>query len=317
MAVAILVKPTSVHLGLVLILLTLREGGVRALLSRKLVAFAAISLLPAAAYYWHAARIHLEYGNTFGVLSGGDSKWGSPDLWFDPTLYATLWRIERLYVTGYSGMALALFGIAFHRRPRFVALCAAWIGTLFLYYLIVARYAGVEGRGRHYHIYAALPFALAIGGGLSVLLRIPGRGGPLLLAAAFSAICAEHVRQDILLVRQKWALMRPVGLELARRSAPADRVVVLSPSQGFETGAPDNFEQPNIFFHARRKGVVLAADRQTGEHLREAVEAADARWFVNLKEVNHAAVPSFWTEIESRMTPAAEVDGYTIYSIDR
>ena len=101
------------------------------------------------------------------------------------------------------------------------------------------------------------------------------------------------------------------------RVLPGDRVVVLSPSQGFETGAPDNFEQPHIFFHARRKGVVLAADRQTGEHLLEAVEAADARWFVNLKEVNHAAVPSFWTEIESRMTPAAEVDGYTIYSIDR
>lgn len=78
MCLAILVKPTTIHLSLALMILAIARGGSRSLLRPKLIVFGLVSLLPAAAYYAHAAAIHLAYGNTFGVISGGDSKWGNP-----------------------------------------------------------------------------------------------------------------------------------------------------------------------------------------------------------------------------------------------
>src|SRR5262245_3040929 len=147
LALAILVKPTAVHIGLLAGILAWRQGGLRRALGRQMLAFGAIALLPAFAYYAHAAWLHVQYGNSFGVISGGDSKWGNPSWWFDPVFYRTVLRIDVLYGMGYAGSLLAVLALVRGRpRPlRFV--CAAWLLVLFVYYLIVARYAGHESRG--------------------------------------------------------------------------------------------------------------------------------------------------------------------------
>ena len=111
MSLAILVKPTTIHIGLVLVVLAVVRRGWRSLFGPKLLAFAGISLLPPAAYYAHAASIYLTYGNTFGVIVGGDSKWGTLAWRLDPHFYWNLAFIEAAWILGPVGTVLAI------RRP--------------------------------------------------------------------------------------------------------------------------------------------------------------------------------------------------------
>src|SRR5262249_52249593 len=167
LALAILTKPTSIHFGLVVVLLALHAGGVRLLCSRAVLLFGFLALLPASLYYFHAAELHTTYGNTFGVISGGDSKWGTWEIWRRPRFWLTLLLIDLRGCTGYAGAQLALLALL---RPRSFAL-AAWLAVLLLYYAIVARYAGAEQRGPQYHVYAAVPLALAMAMGAEALWR--------------------------------------------------------------------------------------------------------------------------------------------------
>ena len=152
MSLAILVKPTTLHIGLVLIVLTVYDRGWRRLLQPKLLAFAAISLLPPAAYYAHAASIYLTYGNTFGVILGGDSKWGTLAWRLDPHFYGNLAFIEAAWILGPVGTLLAIVGLLRYRARSWRVLVVSWMVATAIYYFIVARYAGNPGSG------ASLPF---------------------------------------------------------------------------------------------------------------------------------------------------------------
>ena len=180
MALAILVKPTSVHLGLLFIILSLQRFGHRSFINPRLMAYAVLSLGPAVAFYVHAARIHETYGNTFGVISGGDSKWGGLNYWLSPNFYAGLAWIEIKWVAGLIGTALVVIGLLSPSSPVPRSLTIPWSAVTLLYYLIVARYAG-SGMGHHYHIYAAPLAALLFASGTAVSFasrsRIARRGG--------------------------------------------------------------------------------------------------------------------------------------------
>ncbi|MEZ5321894.1 MAG: glycosyltransferase family 39 protein [Microthrixaceae bacterium] len=77
---AVLVKPTAIHLALVLFIwaLVTRRDRLR---SWRVVVVGVASLAPVAAWYVHGHRLYERYGNTFGVISGGDSKWGASEPW--------------------------------------------------------------------------------------------------------------------------------------------------------------------------------------------------------------------------------------------
>ena len=86
-ALAILVKPTSIHIGLIFALLAIQRCGWSVIKNWRVWLAGVICLLPGALYYWHAHNLYLEYGNTFGLLSGGDSKFGNFYYWLSPRFY--------------------------------------------------------------------------------------------------------------------------------------------------------------------------------------------------------------------------------------
>ena len=63
-------------------------------------------MLPGVAWYAHAAAIHATHGNTFGVISGGDSKWGNLAWWTSLQFHKDLVTME---VARGSGRIGALF----------------------------------------------------------------------------------------------------------------------------------------------------------------------------------------------------------------
>jgi len=320
MALAILVKPTSIHLGLVFILILMWDGGWRALTRPAIVAFGVVSLLPGAVYYAHAVGIHVDYGNTFGVISGGDRKWGGFSWWFDPGFWKTLVYIDVAWIVGPAGALLGLFGLNAARKEPMGRLAIAWATTLVLYYCIVARYAGSEQAGLHYHIYAApLLCLLAARGFAQARAKAPralGRRWPRLVAIGLGlSVIGYQLAADVaILAKPRHNPWVGAGTALGRLSEAHDVVVVLSEISGGERG-DRSFQRPDVFFHARRRGRVLANDRQSAEGLHETL-ADDARWFVNFPAHNYRAVPSFFPALEAAGTRVETGDEWEIWRIE-
>jgi 4-amino-4-deoxy-L-arabinose transferase-like glycosyltransferase len=321
MALAILVKPTSIHLGLLLVLLTILRRGPAYLFRSKCLVFAAVSLLPGLAYYVHAMHLHAQYGNTFGVISGGDSKWGSLYYWTSPTFYLRWFQTERWYLFGdKSGTFLVLAGVVL-APSNLRKLLLVWFGTIVVYHLIVARYTGYF-RGLQYHVYAAPAVALALTAGLAGIVRIARRIG--FPSVGYVAGCAlalltlyAYMAKDVqLFTAAADPALAAAGRELARLSAPEDFVVVLSSSAACdpETGVPDNFEQPDVFFHADRRGRSLARDQLTGSKLGELL-ARGAMWYVSFPEWATNRDAEFDRLVEERMIPAINGQGFQVFRI--
>ncbi len=288
MALALLVKPTSIHLGLVLMILAAARRGTWLVWFRpKLLAFALISLTPLILFSIHGARLHHDYGNTFGTVSGGDPKWGGPRWWFSPRFYEHLLKIDTFWAVGPVGAAVALLALVGVRRAPFRVLLIGWSVTIFLYYLIVARYAEFAFQ---YHLFTAPLLALAAAAGVTMVRRATRTRWP--AWALIVGILAYQCVKDAYVVQERSVLLRDAGLALAQVSSPGDRVVVLSHDMEIKDNVPNNYQEPDVFFHADRTGRSLAEDRQTEQGLRTAISCG-ARFFVNFPELNGDASADF------------------------
>ncbi|MEP7189543.1 MAG: glycosyltransferase family 39 protein, partial [Roseiflexaceae bacterium] len=128
---AMLVKPTSIHILLIFLLMTMHRSGWRALKRWDIWGAVFLSLLPAVLYFTHARNLYLQYGNTFGLLSGGDSKFPHPSALLSPGLYIALLRLETKWVFGGAGALLYAMGLGIalkRRQPMLVVFAAITIG---------------------------------------------------------------------------------------------------------------------------------------------------------------------------------------------
>ncbi len=108
---AVLIKPTSLYLGLPLLYLCHRQFGWRLFDRPLLWLYSALVLVPAMFWYSHAWSLWQQYGNTFGVFGPG-MKLSSPKV------FAQLWRslaeklLSRLFylIATPAGIVLLLVG---------------------------------------------------------------------------------------------------------------------------------------------------------------------------------------------------------------
>jgi 4-amino-4-deoxy-L-arabinose transferase-like glycosyltransferase len=314
MGLAVLVKPTTVHLGLILMLVQARRQGWRAWFRPQALTFAAIALLPAALYYAHAASIHATYGNSFGVISGGDSKWGRADELLRPGFHLGLLDMDVRGTVRGLGLPFALAAVLAPPSRALRALGLTALGVLWVYYCIVGRYAGFAPRGLHYHLYAALPWALLTAAGISALARrLPRRSG--LVALGLTAVIAAY---QISASRWLWTarndLRLRAGQALAAVSDPGETAVVLSHDVARDGAVRNNFEEPDVLFHAWRRGRVLARDEQSAAGLRR-VLGADARWFVNFPALNASAATDFGPALLELAGLVVRGEGFELFRV--
>ncbi len=278
-AFAILVKPTSIHIGLIFLLLVLIRHRLGVFKCLDLWLFAIVSLLPSILWYLHARNLYLEYGNTFGVISGGDSKLGNFSYWLRPGFYLNLARLDFKWIFAATGIIPFLVGLGIVIRKRQPLLLIFGIIVIPIYYMIVARYAQAEW-GIQYHIYALPYAAIAVGLGLEWLfrqirdklsIRIIIRSPYILIGIAtliFILISTFRIYRNELLV----PVAQPLA-ECAKSVAylvPEDsRIIVGTESVANENGTPNNYQEPNIFFYSHRYGWSLPADWYTPDKVEE------------------------------------------------
>ncbi|MBL8752455.1 MAG: hypothetical protein JNK15_04060 [Planctomycetes bacterium] len=256
-ALAVLVsslqKPLSLQLGIVMFGWTLAWAPRKATHPLLWGSFALI-LLPVCQWLRHGADLHAETGLSFGVVSGGDSKFPDAAHLLDLRTHATMaWS---LLVFGCSAFGMVGFVVALVRRRLGLA---DWtlLGATALGLLVSFRYSHNFGLGPHYHIFAA--FA----GAWCVAIAWPRRASRwtwLALGLALAVQGAWRLKDErgVRIVVNQHPIMAAAKV-VQDLSKPDDLVVVRSdkPRLDKEWHSGNNFEDPRLLYQSRRRGFAL------------------------------------------------------------
>lgn len=266
-ALAILVKPTSIHIGLLFALLALGEFGVKVLRRWDVWLTVGLALIPGAMWYIHARNLYLTYGNTFGILSGGDSKFGGTEQFFHAQLYTRLVLLDWKWVLGYGYILLFLAGLAMAWKNKQFRLVVLGVIVVGIYYLLVPRYSQQDW-GIQYHVYM-LPFAaLTVALGIT-WVRDRFKGFAVTLILLFSAIVSMGVTARLFkqMVLSGESPLARCGSSVEAVVPVNDRIIVSTTSYALDNGIPNNYQEPQIFFYSQRYGWSLPAEEHTLEAL--------------------------------------------------
>ncbi|MEO6596773.1 MAG: glycosyltransferase family 39 protein [Planctomycetota bacterium] len=255
-ALSSLQKPTALQLGLLMFAWTALLAPRRLREPRLWLGFGFVVAL-VGAWLLHGRSLHEETGLTFGVVSGGDTKF--PDLHHlrEPTIWLQLARTTMLYGLSVLG-AIGLFAMLVRRRLDLadVALFVT-VGTGLL---VSLRYSYHHHMGPHYHVYAA------VAGAWCVSRAWPAQAPRWLWPAALVAVLA-HGAWQLNEERLKCEVcaaspMIDIAASIRRLSGPTELTVVASEKTRYDPvwRRTNNFEDPRLLYHAHRHGWVLPSD---------------------------------------------------------
>jgi len=295
-------KPLALQAGLVMFGWTL-------VLARRRLADPLLWLVlvgaPAVVAAWlvHGAHLHAETGLSFGVVSGGDTKFPGLGHLLDPAIHGKLVLTTAKF--GFSVLAMLGLLVALVRR-RFdrsdLVLLLAMLAGL----MVSLRYSHTEDLGPQYHAFAAAVGAWFVA--RSWPERAPRWLWLVLLAAAavqtaFSAkeqrgmrhaVNVEHPIVEV--AHEARALIEPGALVVARSEKPR-----------YDTAwaRNQNCEDPRFFYLARVRGWVLAREEFTAERLAH-LHRAGARYVYDpLPEENEPATAAWLKEHAERLVERA------------
>jgi len=290
-SLAILLKLTSLYLGLpvtFLFWLKYRHVWWR---TRQAWIFAVLVLLPPAVWYIHAYRLFLQYHNTFGIIASGYSKFGDAGLLTDPRFYVRTFIRLVLFQTTPLGLILVAIG-SVPRADRAVQyLFHVWLGAVLISLLVAAK--GVSLGHYQYALPIIPPSAALAGIGLVTLSRtlasgkrVVGFGLVALLVA--NTVAANYLNESRGMDFRKLSVLKmKTGKALARLTAPGDLIVVVDADMDDRT-PETSMTPPEVFYFSDRRGWYRAMSWLTAEAIDElrmqgahymAVSANHVRWF--------------------------------------
>lgn len=303
-SLAILVKGTPIHIGMVFALLAFSQYQWSALRRWEFWVAAGLSLVAPALWYSYARGLYLTYGNTFGIFSGGDSKFGNFAYWLDPMFYLKVARLEVEWVFAGIGIVGFVLGLYVSSKYRRYSLIRVGFITLLAYYLIVARYAQ-ESWGIQYHIFAIPYAALGVGLGIEWVRATNQKWAKAIITAlVIGTLAGSSVLYQRMMSDGGNSLGRKMiqcGTFVNKLVPEGVHIIVSTTSLALEHGIPNNYQEPTIFFYADRYGWSLPADRHSPEFL-EDYRKKGAEYFVIYSRELLDANPTLARYLESNAT---------------
>lgn len=299
LSLAILLKLTSLYLGLPVLLLFWVKYRERWWRAPQVWLFAAVVLLAPVLWYAHAYRLFLHYHNTFGIIASGYMKFGSLNLLTDPRFYAKTFSRVVLFHTTPLGFLLLAIGIARPLNRPAEYLFHVWLAAVLMYFLVAAH--GVNLGHYQYALPIVPPAAALAGRGLVVLFRMLEFGRPIQIPSsgrtigfvvfallAANAVAANYVLEARGMDFRKLSLQKMrTGKALAALTAPNDLVVVVDADMDDRT-PQTSMTPPEAFYFSGRRGWYRSMAWLTPEAIEDlrqqgarylAVSANHARWF--------------------------------------
>ena len=301
-ALAGLQKPLALQVGVVMFGWTVVAAPQRL---RAIGWWLAMLAVPAVVAAWlvHGAHLHAETGLSFGVVSGGDTKFPGLSQLVDP---AILWSLVQTTATfGMSVVAMAALGATLLLR-RFDRSDAMLLAATLLGLLVSLRYSHTRDLGPQYHAFAAFT------GAWFVARAWPAKAprwlwlGLLAAVAGLAALRAKDERG----VRNVVNALPIVEVAHAARPhiGPKDLIVARSVKGRRDTAwaRNQNCEDPRFFYLARARGWVLAKEEFTVDRLAQ-LHGAGARFVYDPLPAENAPEVSAWLATHGECI--AEKDG--------
>ena len=310
--IAGLVKPTTLELGLVQVLLAATaRPRLAALRDVRLWLGWACVLAIVGAFLWHAHQLYVTYGNTFGMLAGGDSKLPTRAMALQLPTWFGLARYEVMWGTG--ALAVPAAGYLAWRRKLGAPVLALAAAALALDVLALRYTSGPFGT--HYH----LPHVV-LGGWLvaAAMAELLPRLGTTTTRIALVSLAVIPLALGARAVRFLRALPPEPETELAARLAdlapPGTLIAVRARAPGFdpEWQTTNNFEDPRVFYGSRTHGWVLPNDLAGAGRLAE-LAARGARYYVHVRQKPIDAELAAW--LAAHATLAVHADAGEIYRL--
>jgi hypothetical protein len=296
-ALAALVKPTALQLGVVEFVLVVL-GQPRLLRTFRLWIMWALVLASVALLLLHARQLYLAYGNTFGILSGGDRKTPRLHHLLHARLYFTAAVNSLNWGIGWVGAAAGAWLLLRRRLERleWALLCGSTVLVL-----VTLRYATNYYFASHYHLPTTLLGAVLVAHAASELptwfrSSVAATCAVVLLALLFIRSERKH-RAEIVAAGNDDTVR--LGRVLAAKVSPDELVVVRSIADAWDDWwkTANNFEDPRVLYVAHTRGWVFSADNLEGGVLKPAVERG-ARWYV--ESAPHMPRPDFDRDLDAR-----------------
>ena len=304
-SLAILLKLTALYIGIPILYICIMKYRTAVWKSAMVWLLGALILLPVVAWYWHSHMLYLEYHNTFGILSGGYSKFATAGILLDPVFYGrAVMRILIYHLTAFAFVLFVYGMIAPGGAPRRHVL-HVWVGSVALYMLVAARGVVV---GHYQYLLPIVPPALILaGGGTAALIRkieqlARGSSVSPWAYSLLATLCTAGVVVGTVLFLDRdkystpgWENDRNTGLAVGRVTAPGSLIVVVD-TQMDDLTPERSMTPPQVFYFGDRHGWYESL-AWLNEGLVEQLRNSGARYLA----VTANAIPAF----TSSPSPAA------------
>jgi 4-amino-4-deoxy-L-arabinose transferase-like glycosyltransferase len=151
-SLACLIKIPTLYIGLPLLSLAWVKYGVKTFKQWRLWIFALIVFAAVGLWYYHAHRLFLNTGLSFGIWGYGTDKWGNWNLLTKSKFWKRILldSLTARHLT-WAGTPIFIFGLFAFKNLKREILFYFWLVGVFIYFIIVTR-------GNYVHEYYQLPF---------------------------------------------------------------------------------------------------------------------------------------------------------------
>jgi len=295
--VAVLVKPTALHLGIIqFVALVL---GNRQRLRSPLPWLGWLAILACFGIYACIAhRNYIDYGNTFGIGFGGDAKWPAIRELLNPLSYYTLLRQSMMWGLGVAGAVSAALLLV---RRKLTAWEWALIAGNAAHLVVSMRYSSAMWLGSHYHIFSLFTgcwlFAHALQEFLPAAARIRQAIVCVLVALLLwqgSSALHHRIHHESIGDGDRFLSVAALARHYIK---PGDQIVVRSTAtariDGTRNGGINNFEDPRLFYLTSSKGWILAVDDDDTNDMEKAVRGG-AAIYIHLGDFSELPATQEW-----------------------
>jgi hypothetical protein len=241
---AALIKPYLLYMGLPFAYLAWKKQRTQLFVNPKIWLSSIMVLAPLTVWYYHAHRLYLDTGLTFGVWGYGSDKWGIWSMTTSMDFWKRMLMMRFLPLLAYFGIFLFIIGLYVCRKSTNGRFLIYWC-TAFLVSMVI-----VAG-GYYAHDYYSLPFllpaSLLMGKVLGDNLAMLKKGlnwKKALLALCVLGMVVMGARSYYLYIVPQFQSSPRIDLanQLMEKTSPDDRV------------ATTDKNDPSLLYLSHRKG---------------------------------------------------------------
>jgi len=240
-----------------------------------------------AAHLWYAHSLYLTYGNTFGVIAGGDTKFPGLKQLQVRFIYEQLTYVSIGWGVGFLGI-FAFIALVRAKKLGVVEIALTVANGIQLF--VSLRYSSHRFQGSHYHVFSVFAAAWFVAHAYTVLAEELRPRYTRALVAGLSVLLLSRFGYYIHELRgeHQYALTDPVlalGRALKPMIRPGELVIVRSGDDAADSlwGTEDNYQDPRLMFISHSRGWVLPHEENGARVVSERVRRG-ARFYVETRE---------------------------------